>query len=388
MKTPDTSEQPPCSARPLPSYALAFVLVILLENARLCPVLERWGADFPPAAQAAELLSRAAELTGLAALSREESRIVEQLRTDRVIGALPATPASVPQRPGSHPLQKPLVSETFSKPASPAPESGTTANPVDAAPEEFRQDAPHRPPSPAQDSKPSPVPAVHRDPAVRPKVLIVGDSLVMEGFGPVLQRSLRARNELDVVREGKYSTGLTRSDQLDWPAHLRTLLQKHRPDVIVVCLGANDPQDIIDGRKKRHLTGSESWRALYQARAEHFLHVAESEGASVIWSGLPVMGRETYDKRIRILSDLQRAACESGSRCTFVDNRRTLAGSRGEYLNFAVDERGHRVRLRYKDKIHVTEEGGKRLVATLLPVLEKTLKLRREIQTAPAASKP
>ncbi len=383
MKT-DTSPKHPCPARPLPAYALAFALMLLLESARLCPVLERLSVDFPPAAQAAALLSRAAEITGLAALSRQESRIVESLRTDRVIGTLSAEPVSISQAPDPSSLQTPSFTETPSEAVSVASDIEAPANPAGALPE-ARPEATHESPLSAQASNPSAVAAVPPVPAVRPKVLIVGDSLVMEGFGPVLQRSLRARNDLDVVREGKYSTGLTRSDQLDWSAHLRTLLKKHRPDVIVVCLGANDPQDIIDGRKKRHLTGSESWQALYRSRAERFLRVAESEGASVVWSGLPVMGRETYDNRIRILSDLQRAACETGSRCKFVDNRRTLSGSRGEYLNFAVDEQGHRVRLRYKDKIHVTEEGGKRLVATLLPILERTLELRRKTQAAPVS---
>lgn len=54
----------------------------------------------------------------------------------------------------------------------------------------------------------------------KPLVLLVGDSMMMEGFGPVLQRTLRKRPDLDVVREGKYSTGLSRQDYFVWPAQL------------------------------------------------------------------------------------------------------------------------------------------------------------------------
>lgn len=371
-------------AHTLPIYALAFVLAALLEAGRLSPVLERWGSSVPPAAHAAILLSKTAKLTGLEVFSQAESRLADALNTDRTIGSLAAAAPSEssPSLPVAMPLQN------LEKPAPALPKTAMTHSPdpfpapIESVPPEPGQDTEVRSVPPAGQTPPQNTLTPPALPNAPSKVLIVGDSLIMEGFGPVLQRNLRARNDLEVVREGKYSTGLSRPDQLDWPEHLRVLVQKHHPEIIIVCLGANDPQDIIDADKKRHITGSPSWQAIYRARAEKFLQIAESEGASVIWSGLPVMGRENYDKRIRILSDVQRTACENSARCLFVDNRRTLAGPHGEYLNFAVDEQGRHVRLRYKDKIHVTEDGGKRLAAVLIPALETTLKQRRELPSA------
>lgn len=52
-----------------------------------------------------------------------------------------------------------------------------------------------------------PPPPVRAETERKPLVLLVGDSMMMEGFGPVLQRTLRKRPDLEVVREGKYSTG-------------------------------------------------------------------------------------------------------------------------------------------------------------------------------------
>lgn len=377
-------------AHTLPIYALAFVLVALLETGRLGPVLERWGSTFPPAAHAAILLSKAAQATGLEAFSHAESLLAHTLNTERTIGSLAAADPS--EGSPSLPVEAPLQHLEHPVPALPQPATTplprSSSDPAEPAPKKHPQDTtgilsalPTGQTSPNASTPPS-------LPKTPPKVLIVGDSLIMEGFGPVLQRNLRARKDLEVVREGRYSTGLSRPDQLDWPEHLRVLVQKHHPDVIIVCLGANDPQDIIDADKKRHIAGTPSWQAIYRARAEKFLQIAGSEGASVIWSGLPVMGRETYDKRIRILSDVQRTACENSARCLFVDNRRTLAGPHGEYLNFAVDEQGRHVRLRYKDKIHVTEDGGKRLAAVLIPALESTLKQRQERPVAQDQAAP
>ena len=126
-------------------------------------------------------------------------------------------------------------------------------------------------------------------------MLLVGDSMMMEGFGPVLQRTLRKRPDLDVVREGKYSTGLSRQDYFDWPAQLEKLVGKYNPDMVVICMGANDPQDIIDETRKRHHADSESWKTIYRSRAERLLAVATAKGAkavSVSYTHLDVYKRQ------------------------------------------------------------------------------------------------
>lgn len=263
------------------------------------------------------------------------------------------------------------------------PSTSVPATSADAVPAVSPDLAPAVSPAAPQDS----LPGVPQDAApIKPKVLIVGDSLIMEGFGPVLQRQLRARNDVTVIREGKYSTGLTRTDQFDWPLQLEELVARHDPDIILVCLGANDPQDIIDADRKRHIAGSESWQALYRERAERFVRAGTARGASMIWVGLPIMGLPTYDGRVRLLSGLQEAAClQQEGGCTFVSNRKTLAGPAGEYLTYQVDAAGKHIRLRYKDKIHVTEDGGKLMVARLLPFFEKVLAQPPRSTNAPVA---
>lgn len=89
-------------------------------------------------------------------------------------------------------------------------------------------------------------------------MLPVGDPMMMGGFGPVLQRILRKHPDLEVVREGGYSTGLSRQDYFGWPVQLEKLVEKYSPDMAVICMGANDPQDIIDKNRKRHHADSGS----------------------------------------------------------------------------------------------------------------------------------
>lgn len=219
-----------------------------------------------------------------------------------------------------------------------------------------------------------PPPPVHAETERKPLVLLVGDSMMMEGFGPVLQRTLRKRPDLEVVREGKYSTGLSRQDYFDWPAQLEQLVAKYNPDMVVICMGANDPQDIIDENRKRHHADSESWKTIYRSRAERLLAVATAKGAKAVWVGLPVMGKEPYSTRVRRLSELQKEACET-YHAAFVDTVKVLADAQGNYTTFKVDDKGRHVRLRYKDMVHVTEDGGAMLSAAVEPVVEKELLL-------------
>lgn len=333
------------SSRALAVYALTVCLLALLESGRLQTFLEQ--TEVPGAEQAAVLLHEAARLSGATLVSNAETRLTRQLATDTVIGGTaPATEAT-----GTAGISGTLADRIASLPAAPrrafVPPQAVATTP--AKPKAF-------------------VPQVRQ--SATPAVLIVGDSLIMEGLGPALHRTLRKRTDINVVREGRYSTGLTRADTFNWPDRMRELVALHDPDIILVCLGANDSQDIlVEG--KRHIAGTPSWQTLYRERADRFLAAATARGATVIWLGLPIMGKPAYEKRIRLLSDLQEAACTDEPLCGFQNGVPALADAAGNYLAFLVDEKGQHVRLRYKDMVHVTEQGGQRLVDRAMPRIEQ-----------------
>lgn len=207
----------------------------------------------------------------------------------------------------------------------------------------------------------------------KPLVLLIGDSMMMEGLGPALLRSLRTREDIVVIREAKYSTGLSRKDYFDWPAHMESLVEKYKPAVVIITMGGNDAQDIVDDSKKRHFVATDSWGEQYKERASLLIQAAQKEGATVIWVGLPVMGQPTHAKRSLQLCVQQEAACVDNSPCVYVDTLELLTDSKGEFTAFVKDSDGKQVRIRYKDKIHVTTAGGEILIKAVLPELDKLL---------------
>ncbi len=206
-------------------------------------------------------------------------------------------------------------------------------------------------------------------------VLLAGDSLMIEGMGAVLYRHLLAHPLVEVHREGVYSTGLCRDDYFDWPAHMEKLVEKHNPDLVILHIGANDGQDIVEEKKKRHIAGTKTWKQAYAKRATTLIKKATAKDAKVIWIGMPVMGQKTMSGYLASLGEEQENACSSAPDCLFINTTQTLAGSKGEFLTFWEEKDKTKTRIRSKDKIHVTEAGGKIMLRQIIPILDKLLPL-------------
>ncbi|MDR1390055.1 MAG: DUF459 domain-containing protein [Treponema sp.] len=195
------------------------------------------------------------------------------------------------------------------------------------------------------------------------KVLIAGDSMIADYLGAELQRRISARPEVQtVVRDGRYSTGLSKDDYFDWPAHMALLLKEHKPDLVIVCLGGNDAQDIVENGK-RYYAGTADWNLSYRKRAEDLVRAATADGARLIWLGLPVVGNEKFAPYYKTIVFLQEFACnmpggdDNFALAKFIDNWTVLADPDGSYNSYRLTEKG-RVRVRTSDRIHVNQAGA------------------------------
>ena len=169
-------------------------------------------------------------------------------------------------------------------------------------------------------------------------MLLVGDSMMMEGFGPVLQRTRASARIWSGARRQIFDrsqpSGLFRIG----PRSLRSWWEV-QPGYGRDLHGANDPQDIIDENRKRHHADSESWKTIYRSRAERLLAVATAWRVPRPYGSVcPSWAREPYSTRVRRLSELQKEACET-YHAAFVDTVKVLADAQGNYTTFKVDDR-------------------------------------------------
>lgn len=203
------------------------------------------------------------------------------------------------------------------------------------------------------------------------RVLIIGDSMMMEGLGPTLHNRLRKRDNLDVHREGKYSSGLSRPDFYNWFENLPLMLETYQPDLLIMSLGANDTQDIVID-KKRYFIDTKEWAEMYLQRAKDFIALADNGKRQIIWVSLPVMGKEPYFTRTKCISKLQEEASKTVANARFI-NIEHLLTENGKYTTFYTGKNNQSIRLRSKDLIHVSSEGGEILTDYVLPSVDNDL---------------
>lgn len=249
-------------------------------------------------------------------------------------------------RPSTRPEPSPATTPTTEAPASTETPASATTEPTTAAPEPSRR----------------------RPTAQEPlRLLVAGDSMT-EALGPVLEELAEETGVATAERALEYSSGLTRPDFFDWPAHLAALVDEHDPDVLVVSVGANDAQGIQTPAGPAPF-GTDPWVAEYRGRVAATMDLAAAEDRVVYWLGQPVMRSSTFDARMALLTSIFREEAGRRPGIRFVDTRPTFAGPDGGYTAYLPDASGTPVLVRRDDGIHLTPAGARRLAAQLMDLL-------------------
>ena len=203
------------------------------------------------------------------------------------------------------------------------------------------------------------------------RVLILGNSLGIDMGGP-LQNDLANTGVVQATLDARESTGLTRPDYFNWPAELQTDLGTARPQVVVVMIGANDPQDFPGPPDVPY--SSPQWNVLYAGRVAAFMHLAQSEVATVVWVGMPSMQSPQLSSEMADIDAIdQRQAALSTPPVHFISSWTLLGTPQGTYTPFITNGAGQVVNVRTPDGIHLTPAGGEVLAQTVLNYLRGPL---------------
>ena len=199
------------------------------------------------------------------------------------------------------------------------------------------------------------------------RVLLIGDSM-MQSLAPHIQRELLARHHIKSINRGKPSSGLRFPGYYNWPENLAAQLEEN-PDVrlIIVLLGANDPQDTPNPANPKHYMhfGTPEWEAYYRGEIRKILQTAAARGAQTLWIGPPLMKAPKYSKKITYLDQLIAEEVENAQQ-HYQNTNRLFAKADGSYTAFLPDERGKPVAVRKGDGIHFTGPGEKILTQRIL----------------------
>ena len=210
---------------------------------------------------------------------------------------------------------------------------------------------------------------LHPTPATPLHVLVVGDSVGLD-LGQPLVNALGAFGDVSTYLDGRVDTGLSRPDYFNWPAELRVDLANQQPQLVVVMIGANDPQGLVTPNGSLQY-GQPGWDAEYSARVAAFIAEANAAGAHVLWVGMPPMQNPGLSAELVHLNGLVQAqVAAAGTKASYVSSVPSLGDQHGNFAAYLPDAAGAEVNVRTPDGIHLTPGGGARLATAVVDAIQ------------------
>ena len=205
-----------------------------------------------------------------------------------------------------------------------------------------------------------------RDPE-RLRLWVGGDStaVYMGGSLAALARSLNGIVEGETYRT---SSGLSRPDFFDWPAHLGAEMTRTSPNVVVVMFGANDPQGLVMADGRAVAPFSEEWRAEYAARVDRVLDIVAAPGRLIVWVGQPVMNPDGFMNQVRTVNAIYLQEVSAREDAVYIDAYALTADSAGRFRDGFAASNGY-ISLRADDGVHFTTSGGQYLAGAVMSAI-------------------
>nr|WP_314071923.1 DUF459 domain-containing protein [uncultured Roseococcus sp.] len=209
---------------------------------------------------------------------------------------------------------------------------------------------------------PAPTPAGDaRTPPDQVRILFCGDSLA-QGMFLSLNGILRRREGVRAVNGTLHATGVTRSDEHDWPTAARDLVARHRPNLVVYWIGANDFRPLVVREQRlRFAFGTAGFAEAYGRRVTEMVEPALASGARVVWFGLPNMRNAQFAGAARQLNEIQHDAVTIAGGA-WIPTWDATSDPEGRFTPSVTLERGPRT-FRAEDGVHFTDWGYRRIAS-------------------------
>ncbi len=213
---------------------------------------------------------------------------------------------------------------------------------------------------------PNPLP--ERPAPERVNLLFCGDSLA-QGMFLALNGQLRRRDTVRVTNGTLHATGVTRSDEHDWPTVSRDLVARHRPNLTLFWVGANDFRPlVVRETRSRFAFGTQAFADGYGRRVGEMVTAAVQSGSRVVWFGLPNVRDAQFANAVRQLNEIQQnAALAAGA--VWIPTWEATSDPQGRFKSSIALDRGPRG-FRAEDGVHFTEWGYRRIAALFFDGVE------------------
>lgn len=221
------------------------------------------------------------------------------------------------------------------------------------------------------------------------RVWIGGDSIV-QTFGTSMQRVAASTGVMDAALDFRVSTGLTRPDYFNWPAHLAESVLPNDPELVVIMFGANDAQpiELDDGTVLQRF--EQGWLDEYRRRVAGTMDLLRDpdNDRQVIWVGQPIMGPTAGVKGMEKLNHIYWDEARKRPWITYFDAWPFFADAEGNYADQLPSIDGTVSGMRQSDDVHLSTKGGDRLSWAIMRRLAELLDLQHSRATEEPGTAP
>ena len=220
--------------------------------------------------------------------------------------------------------------------------------------------------------------------AATPATLLIAGDSEAGTFGPYLETLMNQTGVVTTKLDYKVSSGLSRPDFFDWPAHFDEILPTINPDIVVVTFGGNDAQGLselggnfIEQQPTGETGGDVDWRAEYGRRVGAAMDQLAAGNRTLIWVGIPNDDSAEVTARMRVQDEVVRAEAAKRPDVVFIDTWARFSGISGGWAQFVIDPRdGVGKDVRADDGFHLNTTGAEILALDIAEAIRTDLRAR------------
>jgi uncharacterized protein len=207
-------------------------------------------------------------------------------------------------------------------------------------------------------------------PAKEIRIAFLGDSMSDGIWGAISRATTKEKCQaFNLGRYGEVGTGLTRPDKFDWASEAKSIMADFHPDLVVVSLGLNDSQGIVEVNRTRTAYETAAWVKKYAEQVAALLKCVSTAPAGVLWVGNPVLRDQTANTAMQKRNKIVAEAVEAfGSPARYVEPWHLTTSGEDTFQAFGPDASGSRIQFRASDGVHFTTIGYDLVSAYLLPI--------------------
>ena len=200
----------------------------------------------------------------------------------------------------------------------------------------------------------------------RSPVLMIGDSM-MRLLGNALEKELGKIPDVKASSFTSLGSGLARLDAFDWMAKSIALMDEKKPSTVIVSLGANDHQVLVDLSGKKILVDTPAWSLEYGRRIKQIMELLTQGGAKrIIWLTLPDMKESTQQSYAQAVNKIITEQAALHPVVSLFDTAPILARKPGKFVSYVMGADGSVVTVRDTDGVHLSTDGAKRLAQAIV----------------------